>query len=356
MEVSTGSVADDGRRAHEDRRTDGRAEDRRTGEDRRDGAFARWLVGFFASLRLTKASDWVKVLKASKALELVVMLFSGTISTVAYSFTMGFWLATGFVVVLGFHEFGHYAAARFAGLRPRMWMFIPFFGAIMGLPDVKGRNQEAIIAFGGPLLGGVISILIFVSWLLCAQLVSPQVSQVWYTVGIISTVLNLFNLIPLSPLDGGRITQATSWHFPKILRFVGFGALVALSFYFREASMLLVFILVIDEVRMSMARRFHTAALLCACMPVLALLGWHTAYWWQDLMYFFVAIYFVRQYYKVWRLAEQKGIMMIPVHEWRNHPLPKKEALRWTITYFGSVIVLSGLLMLQFIFGQKFLG
>jgi len=174
-------------------------------------------------------------------IKLLLLLFSGLkfgkllasggsmlISVVVYAWIYGWRYAVGFVALLFVHEMGHYIAARHKGLNVGAPTFIPFVGAWIELKDLPHDAQtEAYVGLGGPLLGTVGAVLVYfaarnwgVDWLLA--------------VAYSGFFLNLFNLIPLSPFDGGRITAVLS---PRIW-FLGVPMLVAL-FLWRPSPMLI---------------------------------------------------------------------------------------------------------------------
>ena len=129
----------------------------------------------------------------------------------------GVWYGIGFVFLLLIHELGHGYAIKAAGLEAGWPIFIPGFGAMINLRGrIPDADTEARIAYGGPLAG------MFAS-LACAAVFMLGGSRLWLALASTGFMLNLFNLIPLSPLDGGRIAQAFSrkaWIFGLVL-FVG---------------------------------------------------------------------------------------------------------------------------------------
>ena len=149
------------------------------------------------------------------------------ISVVVYAFVFGWKYAVGFVALLFVHESGHYIAAKRRGLDVGAPTFIPFIGAWVELKQrPHDAETEAYVGLGGPLLGTVGAIVCYfiardagIDWLLA--------------VAYSGFFLNLFNLIPLSPFDGGRITAVLS---PRIW-LVGVPVLGAL-FIYRPSPML----------------------------------------------------------------------------------------------------------------------
>lgn len=150
------------------------------------------------------------------------------ISVAVYAAIFGWWYAVGFVFLLLVHEMGHYIAARQRGLNVGLPTFIPFVGAWIELKDLPHNAEtEAYIGLGGPLAGTVGAVL-------CYFLARNYNSDLLLAVAYSGFFLNLFNMIPLSPFDGGRITAVLT---PRIW-FVGVPVLLAL-FYWRPSPMLI---------------------------------------------------------------------------------------------------------------------
>jgi Zn-dependent protease len=112
------------------------------------------------------------------------------------------YMAVGFIVLLFVHEMGHYVAAKHKGLKVSPPVFMGPMGAFINMEEQPANARvEAYMAFAGPLAGTIGTII---ATIIARQLGSPELLQVaqW------SFWLNLFNLIPLAPLDGGRISMA----------------------------------------------------------------------------------------------------------------------------------------------------
>jgi len=173
--------------------------------------------------------------------KLLLLLFTGAkfgkllltggsmlVSVFAYALLFGWRYAVGFVVLLFVHEMGHYIAARQRGLDVGAPTFIPFIGAWVELKDMPhDAETEAYVGLGGPLLGTV-------GALACYFLARDQDSNLLLAIAYSGFFLNLFNLIPLSPFDGGRITAVLS---PRVW-LLGVPVLVAL-FFWRPSPMLI---------------------------------------------------------------------------------------------------------------------
>lgn len=164
-----------------------------------------------------------------------VLLTGGTmfLSIVVYSWTFGWRYAVGLVGLIFAHEMGHFLAARQRNLNVGTPCFIPFVGAWINLKEQPmDAETEAYVGIAGPMVGTAAS---FVCYLVGREYSNPLLIAISYS----GFFLNLFNLIPVSPLDGGRIMAAIS---PRIW-FVGYPLLVAL--YFWRPSPMLIMIAVI---------------------------------------------------------------------------------------------------------------
>jgi len=150
------------------------------------------------------------------------------VSMAVYAMSFGWPYAVGLVLLILVHELGHFIAARQCGLDVGAPVFIPFVGAWITLKDTQlTPTVEAHVAMAGPMLGSVAA---FVCYLLG---VSGH-GHLYLALAQAGFMLNLFNLIPLSPLDGGRLVGVLS---PK-LWLLGVPMLMAL-FAWRPSPLLL---------------------------------------------------------------------------------------------------------------------
>lgn len=155
------------------------------------------------------------------------------VSIAAYSFVFGWPFAIGFVALLLVHELGHVIQLRREGLKASLPMFIPFMGAVISARSL-GDNAlaEARVGLAGPILGSVGSAACIVIWHLTGN-------DIWRALAFTGFFLNLFNLLPVVPLDGGRAMAAMApWMW-----FVGFAALVPLAIIFPNPIMFLILVI-----------------------------------------------------------------------------------------------------------------
>ncbi|MGD9896873.1 MAG: site-2 protease family protein [Candidatus Methylacidiphilaceae bacterium] len=130
-----------------------------------------------------------------------ILLMAGTmlLSVLTYGVVFGWPYAVGFVALLFAHEMGHYIAARRRGLAVGIPIFIPFVGASIALKELpRNAETEAYVGAAGPFVGTAAALG---SYILGRLTGNPLFLALAYA----GFFLNLFNLIPLSPFDGGRI-------------------------------------------------------------------------------------------------------------------------------------------------------
>lgn len=160
------------------------------------------------------------------------------ISVFAYGLIFGWPYAIGFVGLLFVHEMGHYLAARQRGLDVGAPTFIPFVGAWIQLKQLPhDAETEAYIGLAGPVLGSVGALVVYF-------LARAYDSNLLLALSYAGFFLNLFNLIPLSPFDGGRITAILS---PRVW-LLGVPILVALFFYRPSPLLILMAVLAAPSV------------------------------------------------------------------------------------------------------------
>jgi Zn-dependent protease len=130
------------------------------------------------------------------------------LSAIAFAASMLLWTSWSvlawIIPVLLFHEFGHWAAMRLLGHRDAWIAFIPFFGAA----TISGKrfdklSHELIVLLAGPVPGIVLGVALMVLSIATRHHSSFLVQLAAMLVG-----LNVVNLLPLHPLDGGRILHA----------------------------------------------------------------------------------------------------------------------------------------------------
>jgi Zn-dependent protease len=122
----------------------------------------------------------------------------------AYALLYGWKFGVALVYLIFIHEMGHLIAAKRKGIPTSPAFFIPFVGALISMKQQpRDAATEAYLAYGGPLAG-------LISFLPAVLLYETTKDPFWALVIFMGALLNLFNLLPVSPLDGGRIVSVLS--------------------------------------------------------------------------------------------------------------------------------------------------
>ena len=152
------------------------------------------------------------------------------VSVGAYALIWGWRFAVGFVLLLLVHEMGHVIQLRREGIKASAPMFIPFLGAMVAMKELpKDAAAEARVGLAGPVLGTLGALVPVGLWLITGN-------ELFQALAFVGFFLNLFNLLPVLPLDGGRAMSALSpWMW-----FVGYGLLVGATIVFPNPIMLLI--------------------------------------------------------------------------------------------------------------------
>jgi len=166
-------------------------------------------------------------------LKLFTTSASMLVSVGAYALVWGWRFGLGFVLLLLIHELGHVIQLRREGIRASAPMFIPFMGALVAMKELpRNAAAEARVGLAGPVLGSL-------GALVPLGLYAATSDELFRALAFVGFFLNLFNLLPVLPLDGGRAMAALSpWMWV-----VGYGLLVAATIAFPNPIMLLILLL-----------------------------------------------------------------------------------------------------------------
>jgi len=162
--------------------------------------------------------------------KLLTVAGTAAVSVAAYSLFWGWWFALGFVVLLFVHEMGHVVQLRREGVKASAPMFIPFLGAVITAKTL-GENAlaEARVGLAGPIMGTIGAAA-------CLVIGEATNSDMLRALAYVGFFLNLFNLLPVVPLDGGRAMAAMApWMW-----FLGFAALIGLAFVYPNPILLII--------------------------------------------------------------------------------------------------------------------
>jgi Zn-dependent protease len=157
-------------------------------------------IGVALVFVLGKAKFLIPLFKFTKLSTLVTMF----VAIWAYAMFFGWPFAVGFVLLIFVHELGHGLVMQQQGIHAGAPVFIPFVGAVIAMKSLpKNAYVEALVGIGGPVLGSI-------GALFCLVVAWFTDSMLWYALANTGFLINLFNLIPISPLDGGRIVGVIS--------------------------------------------------------------------------------------------------------------------------------------------------
>ena len=201
---------------------------------RRSGV-RRWLgpIAVTGAVIIKFAAKLKALLLLLPKLKLLTTSASMLVSIAAYAIFWGWKFAVGFVALLFIHEMGHYIQLRREGVKPTGMVFIPFLGAAVGTRSLGGNAlAEARVGLAGPILGTLAAAA-------CIPLYLATGNELFQALAFVGFFLNLFNLVPVVPFDGGRAMAAMApWMW-----FVGFGAMVVFAFAFPNPIMILFILL-----------------------------------------------------------------------------------------------------------------
>jgi Zn-dependent protease len=202
----------------------------------RGGGLLKRIGSALAAIGLVLAKIGTKaklILVALPKLKLFSTSASMLVSIAAYQLIFGWLFSIGFVLLLLLHELGHVFQLRREGIKASAPMFIPFMGAVISARSMgDDAAAEARVGLAGPILGSIATLVPLGIWLATG-------TDFWRALAFIGFFLNLFNLLPVLPLDGGRAMAALSpWVW-----LVGFAGLVAMAFIFPSPILILILVL-----------------------------------------------------------------------------------------------------------------
>jgi Zn-dependent protease len=165
-------------------------------------------------------------------------LVSMLVSIAAYSWLFGWVLATGIVLILLIHELGHVLMALVLKIRIGYPIFYPGVGAIIDLHQITpGPVDNALLGITGPIFGTLASAT-------CWGIFAVTGVHYWAELAFMGMMFNLFNLIPLGEMDGGRISAVLS----RWLCITGYLILGALAWFVRTPIVLLSLVFMLPKV------------------------------------------------------------------------------------------------------------
>lgn len=182
-------------------------------------------------------------LKLLKSAKIVKVLFAAG-SLAAYSWLFSIEFAIALILCLVFHEYGHIKAMKYFGLKTKGIYLIPFVGGLALSDDkINTRWQDIVISVMGPFFGLILSITCLVGyWLSDIEILAG--------LAVFNALLNLFNLLPILPLDGGHILKSIAFSINSKVGLVAcvLGAVLGVYISYHFGLALLGFLLAIGSI------------------------------------------------------------------------------------------------------------
>ena len=174
-------------------------------------------------------------------------LISLAAAMLIWSFMFSWVYALVLIIVLLIHELGHYTAMAILGYKKKGILFAPPLGAVAyGVKKNEIEKEKLIVLLSGPLPGILIGLVLFFSNI---PLFSEQLTK---GLALQFLIINYINLLPISPLDGGKIVEIVFLHkFPKVqlllaglgLLFIGGYGIISGSFIMILVALIFAFLL-----------------------------------------------------------------------------------------------------------------
>jgi len=144
------------------------------------------------------ASLAFKLLKSAK---IIKVLLAGA-SVAAYSWLFSFQFAIALIACLMVHEYGHIRAMKYFGMKTKGIYIIPFLGGLALSDDkINTRWQDVTISIMGPVFGLLLSLVLMVVYWITGNIFFAGLAN-------FNALINLINLLPILPLDGGHILKS----------------------------------------------------------------------------------------------------------------------------------------------------
>lgn len=279
---------------------------------------------------LVKGTKLLKLIKTIKFLKVFWSAMSIAIFTICQSAMMGLVMSIGFVFLILLHELGHIIALKQKGFGTKLPIFIPFVGAAIFIPNTLDREQEAYVGCGGPILGTLVALLVAIPYFF-------HPVKFWLALSNLGILINLFNMTPIRPLDGGRIIQATDAR----IRYLGLSILLFLTLFLGDPGMGMLWILVLQDLNFSKKITAILASVVLSGMVFLSLIGVHAPgqpHWalWIDCgaSALIVGVYWLAAIY----------LRGTDINMDNRTLLPQKQRIGWAVLWIGLALVQVGIL------------
>jgi len=200
------------------------------------------------------ASLGFKLLKSAKAFKAILAV--GSLAAYSWLFSLPF--AMGLIFCLVIHEYGHIRAMKYFGMKTKGIYLIPFFGgAAVNDSRLNTRWQQVVISIMGPTWGMLLSCIALVGWW--------ATGATWLAaLAGFNAILNLFNLLPIVPLDGGHILKSITFSMHNVVGLVlcTLGAAMGVYLCYSMGLPLLGFLLGIGSFEIAAEWRYRKESLL----------------------------------------------------------------------------------------------
>ncbi|GAC1480716.1 MAG: hypothetical protein PVSMB9_05610 [Candidatus Dormibacteria bacterium] len=207
-----------------------------SGSNRRNGGLA---AGALAFLGLIAGKLQFVIFALLKFKGLAFTIISTGVTALLYAQLFGWAFGIGIVLLILVHESGHVVVARVMGLPVTLPVMIPFLGAFVSMKQ-QPRNvaQESVMAIGGPIVGSIAAGLCYLGYL---AMPNSSTGSLLRALAYFGFLINLFNLVPVTPLDGGRVLSLLSKWFNVAGLAIAAGLLLFGSFHSPVLFLVLIF-------------------------------------------------------------------------------------------------------------------
>jgi Zn-dependent protease len=197
----------------------------------------------------------LKLLKSAKVIK--VLFAAGSLAAYSWLFSIEF--AIALILCLVFHEYGHIKAMKYFGLKTKGIYLIPFVGGLALSDDkINTRWQDVFISIMGPFFGLILSVACLVGyWLTDIEILAG--------LAVFNALLNLFNMLPVLPLDGGHVLKSIAFSINSKVGIVAciLGAVLGVYISYHFGLALLGFLLAIGSIEIFFEyKRRHLSELL----------------------------------------------------------------------------------------------
>jgi Zn-dependent protease len=197
-------------------------------------------------------------LKLLKSAKVVKVLFAAG-SLAAYSWLFSIEFAIALLLCLVFHEYGHIKAMKYFNLKTKGIYLIPFVGGLALSDDkINTRWQDIVISIMGPFFGLILSLMCLLGyWITDLEILAG--------LAVFNALLNLFNMLPVLPLDGGHVLKSIAFSINSNVGLIccALGAIFGIYLSYSFGLALLGFLLAIGSVEIIFEyKRRHLSHLL----------------------------------------------------------------------------------------------